>query len=184
MQEEEQGSREMIRIQMIAVFLFAMMSAAWADGKADLARGVHAEVAQNYVLALQYYDAAIRSAELPQRSKAIAVYNRGNVYFKIEKEEKAIKDYTHAISLRPDFADAYTNRALVYAKRGLHELAIKDLSKAIEINSSDALAYVDRGNEYEALMQNDKALADWRKAYELGHRPPWLVARLKSGKGS
>ncbi len=174
----------MIRTQIVFALLIAMISPAWADGKADLARGVSAEIAQNYDLALQYYDSAIKSAELPLHSQAIAIYNRGNVYFKIDREEKAIKDYTRAIRLKPGFAEAYSNRALVYSKRGLRELAIEDLTKAIEIDQTDALAYVNRGNAYEALLQHEQALEDWHQAYELGHRPHWLVARLRDERGS
>ncbi len=174
----------MIRVHIIAVLYFATISTVWADGKADLARGVHAEISQNYELALQFYDSAIGSQELTQNSLAIAVYNRGNVNFKIEREVEAIKDYTRAISIKPHFNEAYSNRALVYGKQGLHELAVEDLTKAIEINDKDALAYVNRGNEYELLLQHEKAIENWRTAYELGHRPHWLVARLKNGQGS
>ena len=174
----------MMRMQLLFALFFALISPAWAGGNADLARGVSAEIAQNYDLALQYYDDAILSRDLTQNSQAIAVYNRGNVYLKVDRVEQAIKDYTRAIKLKPLFGEAYSNRALAYGKQGLHELAIEDLSKAIEIDAADALAYVNRGNEYEFLMQHDRALEDWQRAYELGHRPQWLVARVKGEQGS
>ncbi|MCI0750705.1 MAG: tetratricopeptide repeat protein, partial [Flammeovirgaceae bacterium] len=41
---------------------------------------------------------------------------RGNVYSKTGRYEKAIEDYTVAMTYWPDYAAAYYNRAIVYYK--------------------------------------------------------------------
>ena len=57
----------------------------------------------------------------------------------------AIVDYTKAIELKPDFAEAYFHRG--YAKKGNGDLdgAIADYSKAIELKPNFAWAYNNRG---------------------------------------
>ena len=46
---------------------------------------------------------------------------------------RAIADYTKAIEISPEFADAYVGRGIVYQAGGDRERAIADYSKAIEI---------------------------------------------------
>ncbi len=151
----------------------------WADGKGDLARGVAAEAAQNYDLALRYYDAAIQAQDLPRTSLAFALFNRANIYVRLKRYPSAVRDYSRAVDLLPDFAEAYSNRGLVFAKMKSYDQAIEDFNMAISLDQSNARDYVNRGNLYESLRQMDLAVQDWKTAYGLGYRPAWLVDKLK-----
>ena len=46
----------------------------------------------------------------------------------------AIKNYTQAIELYPNFAEAYSKRSLAHANKGEHEKARQDREKANELN--------------------------------------------------
>ena len=72
--------------------------------------------------------------------------------------------YTKAISIKPDFLDAYINRGLVNNELLDYENSIKDYDKAISLDSKCALAYNNRG--YTKYKQKDYkgALADYNKA--------------------
>jgi tetratricopeptide (TPR) repeat protein len=49
--------------------------------------------------------------------------------------EKAIADYSEAIRLNKDYADAYLKRALCYKKCGQKDEAIRDYNKLINLDS-------------------------------------------------
>ena len=67
-------------------------------------------------------------------------YNRGLVHSKNGELDKAIKDYTKAIELKPDYADAYYNRSKAWLHLGETEKAKSDMAAAssIGINSTTA----------------------------------------------
>ena len=81
-----------------------------------------------------------------------------------ENLEKKRQLYTEAISMKPDFLDAYINRGLVNNELQDYEKSIEDYNKAIELDSKCALAYNNRG--YTKYKQKDfsGALADYNKA--------------------
>jgi len=62
--------------------------------------------------------------------KAIAYLLRGNEKFDKGNFESAIKDFTIAISLHPNFVEAYSNRGLAKYKLGDAEGAIRDYNMA------------------------------------------------------
>jgi tetratricopeptide (TPR) repeat protein len=47
--------------------------------------------------------------------------------------DKAIDEYTEAIRLKPDYADAYYNRGNAYVGQGKLDKAIADFAKAEEL---------------------------------------------------
>ena len=59
--------------------------------------------------------------------------------------QEAIDDYTSAIKINPDDADAYVNRGAAYHNLGKHQEAIDDFNTAIKINPDYAKAYYNRG---------------------------------------
>jgi tetratricopeptide (TPR) repeat protein len=95
--------------------------------------------------------------------------------FLIESSEKykkgdlqgAIADLDKAISLNPDYAEAYNSRGLTYRALKDYQKAIADYDKAIALNPKLALAYTNRGIIYHALKEYPKAIADFDKAIEI-----------------
>ena len=70
----------------------------------------------------------------------------GNTKYYLGDYKGAITDYTQAIRLNPDYADAYYNRGNAKSKLGQHFAAIADYDIAIRLNPDDAGAYYNRGN--------------------------------------
>src|SRR4029077_18900380 len=61
----------------------------------------------------------------------------------------AIAEYSEAIRLDPNFADAFYNRGLAREDKGNLDDAIQDFSRAIALNPRHALAYTERGSTFE-----------------------------------
>lgn len=81
---------------------------------------------------------------------------------------QAIKEYSEAIRLDPEYVDAYNARGTAYDDLGLHERAIEDYNEAIRLDPEYAMAYYNRGYAYYDLGQYDKANQDYNEAVRLG----------------
>ena len=97
-----------------------------------------------------------------------------------DQYDKAIADYTEAIRLKPDFADAYANRAFAYGSLEQFDKAVADCNEAIRLQPDSAEAYKNRGGAYCNLKQYDKAIADCNEAIRL--KPDF--ARAYSNRGN
>ena len=53
----------------------------------------------------------------------------------------AVRRFTEAIRLKPEFVAAYCNRGAAYESKGDHDKAIADLTEAIRFKPNDALAF-------------------------------------------
>ena len=81
--------------------------------------------------------------------------------------ERAIEDFTRALSLDPDNGRLHTERGRVYADIGYSEKAVADYNQAIHLNPNDANAYGNRGIVYAINGNYDQAIADYDKAISL-----------------
>ena len=66
---------------------------------------------------------------------------------------EAIRDFTIAIELKPNFTEAYCGRGIAKNILKDHQGALIDLNKAIELDSSFSEAYAHRGI-MRILMEN------------------------------
>lgn len=94
-------------------------------------------------------------------------FEKGYKYWRNQQYDEAIESYTSAITLNPNFAEAYSNRGLIYANKGQYDKAIEDCNKAIALDPSNASGYNYRGFAYADKGQYDKAINDYTKALEL-----------------
>jgi tetratricopeptide (TPR) repeat protein len=60
---------------------------------------------------------------------------RGNSYFKLGQYDKAVADYSQAISRDHDNSDTYSLRSQAYEKLGKSDLAAKDRRSATELTN-------------------------------------------------
>jgi tetratricopeptide (TPR) repeat protein len=94
--------------------------------------------------------------------------SRGNAHLDAKEYNKAIAEYTRAIELRPDFAEAYNNRAYAtYSKYDGIGDPLTDLNRALELRPEFPHAYNTRGCVYMAAGEPDKALADFNRAIQV-----------------
>jgi len=98
-------------------------------------------------------------------------YKNGLEKYDMKDFAGALSDFSIAIEMLPDFAEAYYSRGLLYGKE-LHKYtkAIKDFTKAIKFNADFAEAYYNRGVTYKILDDIINSYADWKKAKELGYK--------------
>ena len=79
----------------------------------------------------------------------------------------AITDYTQAIRLNPDYADAYNNRGIAKSDLGQYFAAIADYDIAIRLNPDYTGAYLNRGVAKSKLGQHFAAITDFNIAIRL-----------------
>lgn len=100
----------------------------------------------------------------------------------IEKSdpEKALEYLNKAISLEPDFTEAYISRAEAHISFDNSEMAFEDFEKAIQLDPTYAEVYFKRGKVYSGLEQNEKAFEDFNKAISL--KPNFAEVYFERGK--
>jgi tetratricopeptide (TPR) repeat protein len=81
----------------------------------------------------------------------------------------AVEQFTEAIRLDPEYADAYNNRGDAYDKLGEYQLAIEDYDDVIRLDPQYAWASNNRGYAYQRLRMGEEAERDWAKAKELAY---------------
>ena len=107
-------------------------------------------------------------------------YNNSGIDYGEEGEyDLAIKDFTKAIDLKPDYALAYNNRGAVYRSKGNHDLAIEDCNKAIQLKPDYAEPYSNRGSAYRNKGEIDRAIEDYDIAIQL--KPNFVEAYYNRG---
>ena len=94
-------------------------------------------------------------------------FQRGIAYFEQGDYELAIAEYDQALTLNPQYAEAYSARGKAHF--GLHDFnrAITDCGRAIALNPEYVEAYGSRGNAYHAKQVFKRAVADYDKALTL-----------------
>jgi tetratricopeptide (TPR) repeat protein len=80
---------------------------------------------------------------------------------------RAIADYSEAMRLKPDYADAYYFRGIAYYGKRDNDRAIADYDQAIRLKPDHAGAYYGRGRAYGRKGDNDRAIADYDQAIRL-----------------
>jgi len=81
--------------------------------------------------------------------------------------DRAIGDYTQAIRLEPNNAQAYLGRGIAYSNKGDFDRAIADNNEAIRLDPNYADAYYNRGTTYSNKNDYDRAIADYTQAIRL-----------------
>lgn len=131
------------------------------------------------VLSVESQTAAPTSQRIaPPGSAADAEFylKRGEDFSGVHQYDRAIADYTTAIQLKPDYAEAYNDRGFAYYLKGDAERAISDYTRAIALRPNYPKAYNSRGVAYMAhgygaaksVPDFDRAIAlkpDFRYAY-------------------
>jgi tetratricopeptide (TPR) repeat protein len=112
---------------------------------------------------------------------------RGKDVESVAQTDDALREFTKAIELKPDLADALNGRAFIRYQRQQFDGAIRDFSKAIEIAPEIHTNWLHRGHCYLWLEQWDKAASDFGKVIERWPNDPegWYlraVAYAQMGK--
>jgi len=94
----------------------------------------------------------------------------GNIYFKNEAYDEAVRTYQKAIELNRGSGQSYSNLAFIYARQGRYAEAIPMLRKGIEMlqePGSRAVLWNQLGEAYRKLDDYKNATACYHKAADL-----------------
>jgi tetratricopeptide (TPR) repeat protein len=93
----------------------------------------------------------------------------------------AIKAYSEAIAIDPDYAEAYINRGLCFYFANDPEVAISNFENALELDYEPQTPqmYVNRGRAHSILEEIEAAIDDFGKALELD--PEFIEAYVRRG---
>lgn len=105
--------------------------------------------------------------------QAVGKYKQG-------KFQDAIQDFDQAITLNPQFAEAYNGRGFMYHWLQQPSKALQDYNRAIALNPQLAEAYNGRGFTYHWLKQYPKALQDYNQSIALN--PKFVEAYINRGR--
>ena len=106
-------------------------------------------------------------------------YNSGNIWLRKGDKDRALVDFSNAIQLNPNYAEAYYTRGIVYSHMGIYQKAIEDLNKAIALKQEYADAYNNRGAAYLLQGNTEIGCPNVQKACELGSCNALKVANDK-----
>jgi len=121
---------------------------------------------------------ALEFGALSQRDRAATLVNRGIIYMALEEYERAIKDYTAAKKLNPDFGEVYINVGNVFFLGKLYDKAIEEYTAALEKSTTRRhIAYFNRAMAYEKLGDFASAETDYKAVMEL--RPDWSLPQAR-----
>ena len=95
----------------------------------------------NYEVALEYLDKAIRSGTKDEK----CFYYRGLINLKYNKENEAIKDFYRTIELNPKFIPPYIQLGNLYQTKESYELALDIYMKLVRNYPNNSLSYSNRG---------------------------------------
>jgi tetratricopeptide (TPR) repeat protein len=98
----------------------------------------------------------------------LAAYQRASAHMLKGQPSMAISDFGLAISLRPDFAQAYVARGAAYAAINDWTREIADDTHAISLQPRLVQAYTNRAKAYYDAGDFDRAIADATAALTLG----------------
>jgi tetratricopeptide (TPR) repeat protein len=96
-----------------------------------------------------------------------AYMRRGAAWLSKGDTERALVDYSAAISLDRTSITAFHQRGLLWLRHGDVDRALADLDQAIRMSFADPLIYRDRGMIWYEMGRYDRALADFDRAIKL-----------------
>jgi tetratricopeptide (TPR) repeat protein len=111
---------------------------------------------------------AISSGELSKRDLAATYSNRGLLYQRSGRLERAMADHDRSIKIDPDNKNAYVNRGNCQYMSKRYVEALADYTRAIELSEEQfALAFYNRAFVHLALGDSEAARTDLERANEL-----------------
>lgn len=107
-----------------------------------------------------------KSLELEPDKNPNAFHTKGFIFYKQGKYDEALRYYDKAITIKPDYADAWNSKGLSLFILGKHEEAIKCYDKAIEIDPYDPDKWYTRAKHKAKLGDINNSLGDLKNAIE------------------
>jgi tetratricopeptide (TPR) repeat protein len=102
----------------------------------------------------------------------LAFMARGATFRKIGEVDNAIKDFSEAIRLNPQWPEPYHHRGYMLFVKQDYAMAVKDFSQFIELEPHVMAGYQWRCLAYRAMGKEKEAKADEQKVKEMRKQKP------------
>jgi len=111
--------------------------------------------------------------QLDRKMRGLVYNHRGMAYFAMGSHQRALKDFSSAISYDSENDRGYANRGLCYRVLKKPERALQDFDQALKINPNRPDGYFGRAQTYYDMQRYDQALEDCEKALGIhsGYQP-------------
>jgi tetratricopeptide (TPR) repeat protein len=119
---------------------------------------------------------ALDQEGLRRRDKAATLTNRGILYMRDGKNQRALTDYTRSLGLMPDLLETKVNMGAALYGLGRYTEALAALNQGIltdDVNAR-AIGYYNRALAHESLGDVQSAYEDFRRA--LNAKPDFALA--------
>lgn len=106
-------------------------------------------------------------------------YNTGKAYFNAAKYDDAITSLTHAVTILPDYTEAWYARGESFEKKSDITAANQDYTQAVAIDSTYFMAYYRKGVNLHTTAAYEAASKELEKATK--HKPDYVPAWISLG---
>ena len=146
-------------------FLFLILGITFTvSGQSFLERGVASYQQQDFKQAVRWFDWAIAA----DSTNAVCFLNRGQAKRSLNDTEGAFNDFSMAVKLNPNDADAHFFLALAAYSKGDYNASVSGNSEAIRLQTSMvSQALLNRAQSFIQLGKNKDALKDYASVIEL-----------------
>lgn len=129
---------------------------------------------------LNNYKTQSFNASIPKKAQEFK--EKGNDYLKYNELDNAIDCYKKAITISPEYADAYFNLGKTYIFKKDYSNAIKSLEKASNLSPKDTEIITTLGESYKNNGQYSKAINIFEKALRLDPYSDYTKRNLSETK--
>jgi tetratricopeptide (TPR) repeat protein len=119
-------------------------------------------------------------AEAKGPQKARAHFNLGQAYQEARRMPEAIREYEHALKIKPDIHAAYSNIAAIYLDQGQYSKAEEMLLKVTALSPDFTEGFINLGVFYIRTRAADKAIEALNQA--LKSNPASFAAHFNRGE--
>ena len=156
-----------MKIHRFVLFVIAQLilfySISYAQDDVWFAKGQKSFNEKKYKEAINSFT---KSISFSKKKDKHTYYYRGMCYLYLNNLERATNDFTLAINLDTNYADAYNNRGLAYFLLNDFGMAFWNYDKAIEIDPKFGQAYLNRASIFLEINNYVRAEIDFKKAIE------------------
>ena len=156
------GTMSRISIVILVLFLSgcAQMPNQRSPQMGNLLLAEPAPINPRAQLAIARYNYILTEASLEDAERADLLYQRGMLYDSVGLTGLAQYDYTQALSLRPDMAEAYNSIGIHYTQQMEFVQAYEAFDSSLDINPEYEFAFLNRGIALYYGGRPDLALTD------------------------
>jgi tetratricopeptide (TPR) repeat protein len=163
-------------IAMVIIGTICLATPVFSGAVEDVKIGSGAMADGDYQKAVEYLSRAIDSGELPMSSLFLIHVARGDAFYAHGNQQAALQDFDKAVTLKPDYPEAYYNRGNLHCLMRQYDKAIEDYTHAIELTENDANAHNNRGMAWHQKGNYESALANYNRAIAINPNEPVFYA--------